>query len=222
MTLHVKICGITRPEDAIAAVEAGADAIGLVLWRGSPRAIDPRELDPVLSGVPDTVRRVGVFVDADRSAIESVLNTSRLTTAQLHGDQDEEFCRGLSVDWYRAFRVDDATEPTRLASRIRAFGNPSFMLDTRVPTTPGGTGRIFDWRIAAKVSMGLSLKGIPQDGDETPRLILAGGLSPDNVGSAIRQVRPWGVDVSSGVEIAPGRKDADRMRRFIETVRSVA
>ena len=209
--VRVKICGITRGVDAAAAVAAGADALGFVMWAGSPRAVDVSRLDGLVRDIPPAVDRVGVFVNATREAISIAAGSGRLTKAQLHGEEGEAFCRSLRIDWYRAFRVDSDTGIAALAGSILSFGRPTFMLDTR-GRTGGGTGRTFDWRVAAKVSMRLALSG-------ESRLILAGGLTAENVGLAIRTVRPWGVDVSSGVESEPGIKDPARLAAFIEAAR---
>ncbi len=212
--VRIKICGITNPGDADAACAAGADALGFVLWHGSPRRVDGDALGTLARRVPDGIARVGVFVNAAHEEIARAVEAGGLTCVQIHGDEDPAFCRGLTVEWYRAFRIGPDSSAADLADRVRAFGKGMFLLDTRAPV-PGGSGITFDWRIAAKISMRLALAS-------APRLILAGGLRPENVGEAIRTVRPWGVDVSTGVEAAPGRKDPARIAAFVEAVRRVA
>jgi len=211
--VRIKICGITRVMDAEAAVDAGVDAIGFVLWKGSARSLSPVAAARIAADLPPHVARVGVFVDEPGEALAAALRTGRLDRAQLHGDEDEAYCAELGVDWYKVFRVGSGTEPAAVAAVISRLGRRAFMLDTRSTHAAGGTGATFDWRIAAKISMRVALSG-------RPRLILAGGLTPDNVGNAIRMVRPWAVDVSSGVEAKPGIKDVSRMRAFVEAVRA--
>lgn len=212
--VRVKICGITNPADAEIAIEAGADALGFVLWAKSTRAVAPASLGQLTADLPPFVGRIGVFVDAPAPRILTLVREGHLGAVQLHGREDAEFCSRLGVHWYRAFRVGDDTNPSSLASTILAFGCKTFMLDTNAGTAPGGSGCVFDWSTAAKISMHLSHHGVP-------RLILAGGLTPENVADAIRKVRPWAVDVSSGVERSPGCKDPDRVRAFIQNVREV-
>ncbi len=213
--VRVKICGITSASDAAAAVDAGADALGFVLWKGSPRAVTAEALPGLTRDLPPYVARVGVFVDAPPAQIEAVASGARLTAAQLCGSESVEFCQALALPWYRVFRIDPAASAAMLVATIRSYGAPAFMLDAGSAGRPGGTGETLDWRAAAKVSIGAAFAG-------TPRLILAGGLTPENVAEAIAVVRPWAVDVSSGVESAPGRKDPDRMRAFVDAVRSRA
>ena len=213
----MKICGITRAADAEAAVDAGADALGFVFWEGSPRCVDARTVRTMSLGLPPYVSRVGVFVNEERSSLLSKMREARLATAQLHGDEPPEYCRGLEVDWYRAFHVAKEIQAASVCERIALYGANVFMLDSREGATPGGTGRPLDWKAAAKVS--LRTAGI--SGGAKSRLILAGGLTPENVVLAIKLVRPWAVDVSTGVETAPGIKDPSLMREFIAAVRSV-
>ncbi|HET9482275.1 MAG TPA: phosphoribosylanthranilate isomerase, partial [Candidatus Polarisedimenticolia bacterium] len=187
MRVRVKICGITRREDAESAVESGADAVGFVLWEGSPRGLRPEAAAALGRDLPAWVARIGVFVRSGNEAVEHAARLARLSAAQLHGYDSFEACRGLGIDWYPVFPLGDAPDLAARAQEIGALGMRTFMVDSVTGSMPGGTGRTVDWRLAAKLSMRLSLAG-------SPRLILAGGLTPDNVAEAIRLVRPWGVD----------------------------
>ncbi|HKY33287.1 MAG TPA: phosphoribosylanthranilate isomerase [Candidatus Polarisedimenticolia bacterium] len=211
--VHVKICGITAPCAADAAVEAGADALGFVFWSGSPRAVTPQQAAGLGMGTAAPVSRVGVFVSPSREEVARAARTAGLTVAQLHDPPPAEAMAGLDLDWYPALGVSGREEAADVLERAAAWGRSRFLLDAR-GASPGGTGRTFDWRLAAKVSLRAALGSFP-------RLILAGGLTPANVADAIRTVRPWGVDVSTGVESAPGVKDPLRIRAFVAAVRSV-
>ncbi len=220
--MRVKICGITRPEDARAVQRAGADALGLVLWKGSPRCVTPDQarlivesLESSASGAPEPT---GVFVNAGRDELLETMAAARLRRAQLHGDETPGYAASLPIAWYRVFAVAGQADPLALASQIAQYDAESFMLDAGSGSMPGGTGTTLDWRIAAKISMHLALNAA----GGRRRLILAGGLTPDNVASAIRAVRPWQVDVSSGVESAPGIKDPGRIAQFIQAARGAA
>lgn len=201
--VRTKICGITRIEDALAAVEAGADAIGLVFYARSPRAVDVRQARAIVAELPPFVTSVGLFVDAPRCELAEILEAVPLDLLQFHGNESPADCEGHHRPWIKALRVrpgDDLERACQQYSSARGI-----LLDTYVPGVPGGTGEAFDWSL------------VP------PRLskpiILAGGLSPDNVAQAIRQVRPYAVDVSGGVEQAKGIKDADRIHAFLSAVR---
>ena len=212
--IRVKICGITSAVDAAAAVEAGADALGFVLWKGSPRHVEPSALPGLTADLPAAIDRVGVFVDATRAEIEEAA-AGGIARAQLCGTESPEFCESLAIPWYKVFRIENGTWPATLVAAIRSYPSPTFMLDAGSASRPGGTGETIDWRAAAKVSIGAALGG-------ASRLILAGGLTPENVATAIGLVRPWGVDVSSGVESSPGRKDHGRVRAFVDAVRGLS
>lgn len=205
MTVRVKICGVRRPEDARAAVRAGADALGFNFWPGSKRFLAPAEAGRIVRQLPPFVAAVGVFVNATREEIVSALLASGVGVAQLHGDERPEECRDLPVRVVKAIRVTSATDLLGL-SAYRDAGVGTFLLDA--PSAGyGGSGTAFDWSLAA----GARPMG---------RVILAGGLGPGNVAEAIRAARPWGVDVASGVEIAPGVKDAGLMERFVAEARA--
>lgn len=201
MRVRVKICGITRVEDARAAAAAGADAVGLVFCRDSPRCVDPGLARFIARAIPPFVSRVGVFVDAAPDEIRDRIRDIPLDAVQLHGDESPAACRGLPARVIKGFRIRDAASLSQLAAYADVAD--AVLLDAWSGTAPGGTGTAFDWSLACRPRTGLPL-------------ILTGGLTPGNVAGAIRVVRPWGVDVSSGVESAPGLKDHARIREFVE------
>jgi phosphoribosylanthranilate isomerase len=202
----VKICGITSPEDARAAAEAGASAIGLVFWSRSPRAVDLPTARRIAAGLSPFVLRVGVFVDEAPGVIARVADSVGLDLVQLHGDEPPEAIAALPRRALKAVRVGAGFRPE---DALRYAGHAAGLLfDTGEAGLPGGTGRAFDWTVLASVR------------DRLGFVALAGGLTPDNVATAIRAGRPDAVDVSSGVETAPGRKDPAKMRAFVAAVRS--
>ena len=193
----VKICGITNLEDALAAVECGADMLGFV-FAPSPRQISPDAAAKITSILPPHIGRVGVFVNEAAERIRETARLCGLDFAQLHGDETSEFARGLSVPFIKAFRARNES----VLESITAFSPDTFLLDAYDPDRAGGTGRLVNIDIAAEAA-------------RLGKMILAGGLSPDNVAQIVETVRPYGVDVSSGVESSPGRKDHDKIKRFI-------
>ncbi|MFK8329448.1 phosphoribosylanthranilate isomerase [Pseudomonas sp. BJa5] len=198
-----KICGITRIEDALAAAEAGADAIGLVFYAKSPRAVDVRQAREIVRALPPFVTTVGLFVNASRCELNEILEVVPLDLLQFHGDETPADCEGYHRPWIKALRVrpgDDLEAACKLYSGARGI-----LLDTYVAGVPGGTGEAFDWSL------------VPEK--LCKPIILAGGLSADNVAAAIAQVRPYAVDVSGGVEQAKGIKDAARIEAFIKAVK---
>ncbi len=200
MRTRVKICGLTREEDIDAAVEAGADALGFVLWPGSERAIDPGRLAHLAARVPAFVTRVGLFVDQDPEFIRRC--APYLDLIQFHGDESPETCRHAPRAWIKALRMREDIDLHAAAEAYRDARG--LLLDAYRPGVPGGTGEVFDWsRIPASLAK---------------PVILAGGLTPDNVGEAVRRVRPFAVDVSGGIEAARGIKDPAKLRAFIENV----
>jgi phosphoribosylanthranilate isomerase len=200
---RIKICGITRPEDAVAAADAGVDAIGLVFYPPSPRAVDIDTARAVVAALPPFVTVTGLFLDARRDHIDSVLASVPLGLLQFHGHEDAAFCQRFRRPYIKAIGMADGADPPQIA---RDWPDAAGLLaDSHRPGEAGGTGTTFAWDRLA--------------GARDYRLILAGGLDPDNVYSAVRAVRPDAVDVSSGVEESPGRKDAARIQRFIEEVR---
>jgi phosphoribosylanthranilate isomerase len=208
--LLVKICGISTIEDAQHAVASGADALGFVFWYMSPRKVDPERAAAIAAFLPDTVLRVGVFVDAPREEMARVAEAVGLDLLQLHGEEPVEALAGLPRPALKAVRVGkqfSADEALRYASVSRGV-----VVDTRLPgetQLPGGTGVPFDWSLVRDLSQRVGF------------LMLAGGLSPENVAEAVRAVRPHAVDVSSGVERMPGRKDPARVAAFIQAARAV-
>lgn len=203
---RVKVCGITRPEDGLAAALAGADAIGLVFFAASPRAISVARAQQIVAVLPPFVTRVGLFVNADAVTVDQVLGSVPLDVLQFHGDESPEYCRAFTRPWLKALRMKpDLDLEKSIADYSGAHG---ILLDAWHEEKYGGTGAAFDWSR-------LSLRA---DG---PRIILAGGLHPGNVAGAIRQVKPWAVDVSSGVESAPGSKSSELVQQFISEVQRV-
>jgi phosphoribosylanthranilate isomerase len=193
----VKICGITRLEDADAAVAAGAGAIGFIFWPDSPRFIDPHRARAIAAALPPFVTPVGVFVNQAIGYVNAVASLVRLGAVQLHGDETPAYTAAMTAPAMKAVTVD--ADPGAWPARVR------LLLDVHDPVARGGTGRTIDWTAAA----GLAARR---------EILLAGGLTPDNVADAIARVRPFGIDVSSGVERAPGIKDHQRLRALFEAV----
>lgn len=199
-----KICGITRLEDARVAVAAGADAIGFVFYAKSPRAVTIEQAQAIIAQLPPFVTTVGLFVDMPREQLSQLLQQVPLDLLQFHGDETLAQCEGFARPYIKALRVQPGDD---IASQVAAYTSASgVLLDTFVSGVPGGTGQAFDWSL------------VPQ-GLEMP-IILAGGLTPDNVEAAIRQVRPYAVDVSGGVEASKGIKDSSKVQAFVHAVRS--
>lgn len=205
--VRIKICGITTLEDALSAVDAGADALGFNFWEGSKRYIDPYAAEKIIRELPHDVLCVGVFVDKDEPEEVAALAAEACVSAvQLHGSESPDFCARLAsvTRVIKAVRV----APDFKAEHAARYGADEILLDTFSEKMPGGTGIAFDWSLARGVR------------ELIPKLYLAGGLTPENVGRAIREVRPFAVDVCSGVERAPGRKDTRLMRAFVEAARA--
>ena len=198
-----KICGITRIEDALAAVEAGADAIGLVFYGKSPRAVSIEQAAAILQALPPFVTSVGLFVDMPRDELQQLLQRLPLDLLQFHGDESPADCEGHGRPYIKALRVRPGEDVA--AAMAPYAGAQGILLDTFVEGVPGGTGASFDWSL------------VPEDAAKP--IILAGGLDADNVATAIRQVRPYAVDVSGGVEASKGIKDAGKIRAFVRAVR---
>jgi phosphoribosylanthranilate isomerase len=199
--MFVKICGITRLTDALHAVEQGATAIGFVFWPASPRAVSVDRAAEIIRELPSHVMSVGVFVNEPVDGIRAVAERTRLTAIQLHGDEPPAYADALDWPVIRAVSIDQVSETADGWSE-----ETTLLLDNIDPVRRGGTGAVVDWTQAASIA-------------QKRRVVLAGGLTPDNVASAIRAVRPFGVDVSSGVESAPGVKDFDRVTHFIANAR---
>jgi phosphoribosylanthranilate isomerase len=202
--VRVKICGITTMEDALLAVQAGADALGFVFYDRSPRNIDPLKAAAIIGGLPPFVQAVGLFVNADAAFVNETADRCRLDLVQLHGDEAPEYCERIRRRVIKAFRVRDASS----LAPVRDYRVAGILLDAYSPAAPGGTGLSFNWELA----------GIA--GEFGP-VILAGGLSPDNVREALERVAPYAVDVSSGVESSPGRKDPEKVREFIKRAKGI-
>jgi len=196
----VKICGITRVADAMAAAEAGADALGLMFYEGSRRHVSLDRARELAKELPVGISRVGVFLDADEAAVRQAIEACHLDTLQFHGDESPEFCgRFRPLKIWKAFRV---AGPAALEAMVK-FETDAWLLDAAVPGQLGGSGVRFDWEVAVQAKA----LGRP--------IVLAGGLTPENVRGAVEQVHPFAVDVSSGVELAPGIKDAGKLRAFV-------
>ncbi|MEW6591152.1 MAG: phosphoribosylanthranilate isomerase [Pseudomonadota bacterium] len=206
MSLRVKICGITRIDDLHAACAAGADALGFVFYDKSPRQVSAEAAAALLRGLPPFVQSVGLFVNAEPAFVESVLKVAPLDLLQFHGDETPADCTRYGRPYLKAIRVKPDTDLLKCAADFETARG--LLLDAFVPGVPGGTGERFDWNL------------IPPD---LPKpVILSGGLDPDNVAGAVRSVRPWAVDVSSGVEVSKGIKDAQKIARFIANAKEAS
>jgi phosphoribosylanthranilate isomerase len=203
MSVIVKICGITNLPDALAAVEAGANALGFVFWERSPRSVDVATAAAIVRELPAHIVKVGVFVDAPVEQVSTAARACSLNLLQFHGNESPADCLRFGVMSMKAFRVRDAES----LGEVRSFATDAWLLDAYAPGQPGGTGACFNWALAQEVSRW----GRP--------IFLAGGLTPENVAEAVRQVEPYGVDVSSGVEVSPGRKDHSRLVAFVRAAR---
>ncbi len=206
MPIKIKICGITNLEDAEAAVAAGADALGFVFYAKSPRSIEPAVAQRIIAQLPPFVLPVGVFVNHDQETIRNVFDECGLALAQLHGDETPTFCESLGRPVLRALRLRDRGSLLALAEYKGRMGVRGFVVDSFSSETYGGTGQTVDWSLAYEVA-------------QAAPILLAGGLTPGNVQEAVRRVQPYGVDVSSGVEGSPGKKDHEKIRAFAQTVR---
>lgn len=200
--VKIKICGITNLEDALIAVKAGADALGFVFFKGSPRYISPEAAALIISSLPPFVQIVGLFVNEELETVNSIADLCGIDVVQLHGDESPKYCQGVKRRVIKAFRVKDASILTEIAD----YHVAGYLLDAWSKTEYGGTGKTFNWDIAAKAA-------------KSYNIILAGGLTAENVAKAIDFVAPFAVDVSSGVENAPGKKDTELVKRFIRSCR---
>lgn len=202
MRTRIKICGITRVEDALAAANLGADAIGLVFYAPSPRCVSIDNAREIVAALPPFVTTVGLFVNATQAIINQVLSTVKLDCLQFHGDETEADCMRYNLPYLKAIRVRPETNLIQYALSYKTA--KALLLDTYSATAVGGTGQVFDWRM------------VPE---HMPKpIVLAGGLNADNVAQAIAQVKPFAVDVSGGVESAKGIKDNYKMAAFIAAV----
>jgi len=201
--VKVKICGNTNLDDAMAAVQAGADAVGFVFYAKSPRVVDPKTAAEIIARLPPFVVPVGVFVNEEIGTVRRIMEDCHITLAQLHGDESPDYCADLGRPVLKAIRVRDRRD----LERMTAYQVGGFVLDAFVEGRPGGTGVTIDWDLAGEAQV-------------LGPVILAGGLTPDNVLEAVRQVRPYAVDVTSGVEASPGKKDHAKVRAFITNAKS--
>lgn len=200
--VKIKVCGMTQLDDVLTAVDCGADAVGFIFYKKSPRHVNESTVKKIVAHLPPFVNRVGVFVNETAERINRLVEVCGLDAVQLHGDESPAFCRRIKVPVIKAFRMKNAESLASL-SKYRVNG---FLLDTFDEEQWGGTGQTFDWKWA---------RGAKKYGS----VILAGGLTPVNVASAVRRVQPYGVDVCSGVEKSPGKKDPRKIRAFFKAVR---
>ncbi len=200
--VKVKICGITTIEDALQAVEAGADALGFVFYDKSPRCIAPEKAAEIVKALPPFVLAVGLFVNADIVFLNETADYCRLDIVQLHGDETPDFCSMVKRRVVKVFRIRDAQS----LAPMKDYRVAGYLLDAYSPQVYGGTGSTFNWEIA-------------RNARKNGPIILAGGLTPDNVREAVETVGPYAVDVSSGVEAAPGRKDPVKVRKFVQNAK---
>jgi len=201
---RIKICGITNLDDGLEAIAAGVDALGFVFVPNTPRYITPSQAKLVIKQLPPFITNVGLFVDNEIGEIEDIVNHCKLDAVQLHGNESPEMCTKIRFQTkvIKSFHVKK--EPQVLRNEIENYRVDAYLLDTFIKGKAGGTGQTFDWRIA---------EGLSQ------RIIVAGGLTPNNIGTAIAQLQPYGVDVSSGVEKSPGKKDTNKIYSFVRQVR---
>ena len=203
MMTRVKFCGLMHRDDVAEAVESGADALGFVFYESSARYVTPEQASELTRIVPAFITRVGLFVDADAALVKGIFHHAGLNLVQYHGNESPEFCDSVGLPYIKAFRVRSGIN---ILAEMEHYPNASgFLLDAYVEGRPGGTGERFDWGLIPKT-------------DRT--IILAGGLTPENAKDAIECVAPWALDVSGGIETEPGRKDPDKMRRFVSACRN--
>jgi len=199
---RIKICGITNETDALHAVACGADALGFVFYGGSPRCVEAETVRAIVARLPATVTAVGLFVNEEAEVVNTVAKTSGISLVQLHGDETPEYCRRIERPVMKALRVRDEQS----LAGWQDYPVAALLLDAWHPDKFGGTGETGDWQLAAQMA-------------RQTTIILAGGLTPDNVAEAVKMVKPQGVDVSSGVESSPGHKDPEKVKAFITNAR---
>lgn len=203
--VRVKICGITNLEDALHAAACSADALGFNFYPESPRYVDPGDARKIISALPPFVLAVGLFVNAPAQEVEEISRDCGVHVLQLHGDEEPEFCGRLSRPVIKAIRVRDAT----FLDEMARYTVQGFLLDAFHPELYGGTGRSFNWELV-------------RDAGRYGKIILAGGLTPENVAGAVGKGRPYAVDAASGVELMPGVKDPEKVKRFIFAAKRVS
>jgi phosphoribosylanthranilate isomerase len=206
MSVKVKICGVTNVVDALTAAEAGADLVGLMFYEKSPRNISIQTAAEIARSLPPFVVKVGVFVDPEPEKVLRAIADCGLNFLQFHGNETPEFCMQFGLMSMKAFRIRSEES----LSLLTDYGTDAWLLDSSADEKLGGTGKTFDWKLAVAANK----LGKP--------IFLAGGLTPDNVADAVRSVQPYGVDVSSGVEKSPGKKDPAKVRAFIEAARTAS
>lgn len=205
MNVKVKICGVTNATDALAAVDAGADALGFMFYAPSPRCVTHERASEIIRELPPFVAKVGVFVNPTENEVRQAVTECALDTLQFHGEESPEFCRRFGLKVIKAFRIRDAESLRDTA----AYATEAWLLDSFVAGQLGGTGARFNWDLATEAAQ------------MHRSVILAGGLTPENAAEAVRKVRPYALDVSSGVESAPGKKDSAKVRAFITAAKAV-
>ena len=203
LQIKVKICGMTQLKDALFAVEQGVDAVGFIFYKKSPRAVTMKTVREIITKLPPLVDTVGVFVNESAERLNKIADYCGLDLVQLHGEESPAFCRKIHRRVIKAFRVKDLQS----IKQLEKFPVSGFLLDTFSDDLHGGTGKTFDWNLALPAK-------------KMGPVILAGGLTPRNILQAVRQVRPYGVDVCSGVEKSPGIKDFEKVRAFLKNIRS--
>ena len=203
LQIKVKICGMTQLKDALFAVEQGVDAVGFIFYKKSPRAVTMKTVREIIAKLPPLVDTVGVFVNESAERVNKLADYCGLDLVQLHGEESPAFCRKIHRRVIKAFRVKDLQS----IKQLEKFPVSGFLLDTFSDDLHGGTGKTFDWNLALPAK-------------KMGPVILAGGLTPRNILQAVRQVRPYGVDVCSGVEKSPGIKDLEKVRAFLKNIRS--
>lgn len=208
MRTRIKICGLTCSEDALFAVSCGADALGFIFVEESPRRVYPDQAAGITARIPPFVTQVGVFKNHDQDWIRKVFHECGLHLCQLHGDESPAYCRELKLPYIKAFRIKDESSLAPIPLYGHTTGESAFLLDTFVPEKAGGTGLHFDWQIAKLAS-------------RFGPVILSGGLTPENVGEAIKLAMPFAVDVGSGVEKEPGKKSFEKVRSFINRIKQI-
>ena len=203
LQIKVKICGMTQLKDALFAVEQGVDAVGFIFYKKSPRAVTMKTVREIITKLPPLVDTVGVFVNESAERLNKIADYCGLDLVQLHGEESPAFCRKIHRRVIKAFRVKDIQS----IKQLEKFPVSGFLLDTFSDDLHGGTGKSFDWNLALPAK-------------KMGPVVLAGGLTPRNILQAVRQVRPYGVDVCSGVEKSPGIKDLEKVRAFLKNIRS--
>ena len=201
--VKVKVCGMTSLKDALVAVEGGADAVGFIFYKKSPRSVTMKTVREIVLELPPFVDTVGVFVDETAEQINKIADYCNLDIIQLHGDESPTYCKKIRRKVIKAFRIKDMQSVKKLSS----FQVSGFLLDTFSENLHGGTGKVFDWNLALPAK-------------KFGPVIMAGGLTPNNVQQAVRQIRPYGVDVCSGVESEPGIKDHKKVRAFLNNAKA--